>query len=50
MLRDESLDIRFYAENLLKDEERDTADLEEVMRVVSAVQSSALWQRGKKGR
>ena len=48
MLRDESLDIRFYASNLLKDEERDAADLEEVMRVVEAVQASALWQRVKK--
>ncbi|HEX6177953.1 MAG TPA: UvrD-helicase domain-containing protein, partial [Thermoanaerobaculia bacterium] len=48
MLRDESLDIRFYAENLLKDEERDAADLEEVMRVISAVESSALWQRVKR--
>ena len=48
MLRNDALDIRFYASNLLKDEERDSADLEEVMRVVSAVQSSALWQRVKK--
>jgi ATP-dependent exoDNAse (exonuclease V) beta subunit len=47
MLRVESLDIRLYAGNLLKDEERDAVELEEVMRVVEAVQSSALWKRVK---
>src|SRR5439155_25967487 len=47
MLRDETLDIRLYAENLLKDEERDVVELVEVMRVVEAVQSSPLWQRVK---
>ena len=45
MLRDESLDIGIYAANLLKDEERDAADLEEVMRVVAAVRGSSLWKR-----
>jgi len=47
MLRDESLDIRLYAGNLLKDEERDAVELAEVMRVIEAVQSSSLWQRVK---
>ncbi|HEX7671041.1 MAG TPA: PD-(D/E)XK nuclease family protein [Polyangiaceae bacterium] len=47
MLRDESIDIRLYAENLLKDEERDVVELAEVLRVVEAVQSSSLWQRVK---
>ena len=47
MLRDESIDVRLYAENLLKDEERDVVELSEVMRVVEAVQSSPLWQRVK---
>jgi hypothetical protein len=47
MLRDESIDVRLYAENLLKDEERDVVELAEVMRVVEAVQSSPLWQRVK---
>jgi ATP-dependent helicase/nuclease subunit A len=47
MLRDESLDVRLYAENLLKDEERDVVELAEVMRVVEAVQSSPLWKRVK---
>jgi ATP-dependent helicase/nuclease subunit A len=47
MLRDESLDVRLYAENLLKDEERDVVELTEVMRVVEAVQSSPLWQHVK---
>ena len=47
MLRDESLNIRLYAGNLLKDEERDAVELAEIMRVVEAVQSSPLWQRVK---
>lgn len=47
MLRDESIDVRLYAENLLKDEERDVVELTEVLRVVEAVQSSPLWQRVK---
>ena len=47
MLRDESLDVRLYAENLLKDEERDPVELSEVMRVVDAVRGSALWSRVK---
>ena len=47
MLRDEALDIRLYAGNLLKDEERDAVELAQVMRVVEAVQSSSLWQRVK---
>jgi len=47
MLRVEVLDIRLYAGNLLKDEERDAVELDEVMRVVEAVQSSSLWTRVK---
>ena len=47
MLRVEALGIHLYAGNLLKDEERDAADLEEVMQVVEAVQSSSLWKRVK---
>jgi ATP-dependent exoDNAse (exonuclease V) beta subunit (contains helicase and exonuclease domains) len=47
MLRDESIDIRLFAENLLKDEERDVVELSAIMRVVDAVQSSPLWQRVK---
>ena len=39
--------MRLYAENLLKDEERDVVELAEVMRVVEAVQSSPLWKRVK---
>jgi ATP-dependent helicase/nuclease subunit A len=45
MLRDDSFDLPLYAANLLKDEERDAADLAEVLRVVEAVQKSELWQR-----
>ncbi len=47
MLRDESLDVRLYAGNLLKDEERDAVELEDVMRTVAAVRSSPLWARIK---
>ena len=47
MLRDDSLDIRLYAENLLKDEERDPVELDEVLRVVDSVRASSLWTRVK---
>ena len=47
MLRDEKLDVRQFATNLLKDEERDAVELEDVMAVVDAVQSSELWGRAK---
>jgi ATP-dependent helicase/nuclease subunit A len=45
MLRQPELDVRFYAASLLKDEERDAAELEEVVSTVKAVRSSPLWQR-----
>jgi len=47
MLRNDAIDVRLYAANLLKDEERDPVELSEVMRVVEAVQSSDLWRRVK---
>ncbi|MGZ5475228.1 MAG: UvrD-helicase domain-containing protein [Thermoanaerobaculia bacterium] len=47
MLRNEKLDVARFAENLLKDEERDAVELGEVMRVVEAVQVSDLWRRAK---
>jgi len=47
MLRDERLDIRLYAENLLKDEERDPVELSELLRVVESVRASSLWSRVK---
>ncbi len=47
MLRDDKLDVRRFADNLLKDEERDAVELDEVMRVVDAVQTSDLWRRAK---
>jgi ATP-dependent helicase/nuclease subunit A len=50
MLREETIDIRLYAENLLKDEERDVAQLSEVLRVVDSVQSSTLWRRARAAR
>jgi ATP-dependent exoDNAse (exonuclease V) beta subunit len=45
LLRDGNLDVPRYAANLLKDEERDAAELDEVVRLVEAVRSSALWGR-----
>ena len=45
MLRDASIDVPLYAGNLLKDEERDAAELSEVLRLVERVTSSPLWQR-----
>lgn len=47
LLRDESLDVRLYADNLLKDEERDPVEVSEVLRVVEAVRASSLWARVK---
>ena len=47
MLRDEALDIRLHAGNLLKDEERDPVELNDVLAVVEAVRSSPLWTRVK---
>ncbi|HEY6065820.1 MAG TPA: PD-(D/E)XK nuclease family protein, partial [Thermoanaerobaculia bacterium] len=45
LMKDGSLDVRAYAANLLKDEERPATDLDEVVRVVEGVRSSALWRR-----
>ncbi len=45
LLLDEAVDIALLASNLLKDEERDAADLAEVIRVVGTVQRSVLWKR-----
>jgi len=45
MLLDGNADVRLHAENLLKDEERDVAELADVLRVVESVRSSAIWQR-----
>jgi ATP-dependent helicase/nuclease subunit A len=45
MLRDEKLDVRLFATNLLRDEERDPAELEDVLRTVEAVRTSPLWRR-----
>jgi ATP-dependent helicase/nuclease subunit A len=47
MLREETLDVRRHAANLLKDEERDPVELEEVVRAVEALRGSPLWQRVK---
>jgi ATP-dependent helicase/nuclease subunit A len=45
MIRDESLDVRRFAVNLLRDEERDAAELEDVLTLVESVRSSELWKR-----
>jgi ATP-dependent helicase/nuclease subunit A len=45
MLRDPSAGVELLAANLLKDEERDAAELKDVLAAVDAVRSSALWQR-----
>ncbi|MFN2239454.1 MAG: UvrD-helicase domain-containing protein [Thermoanaerobaculia bacterium] len=45
LLRNPSADVALLAENLLKDEERDAAERDEVLRTVAAVTSSPLWQR-----
>ncbi|MGH9457675.1 MAG: UvrD-helicase domain-containing protein [Thermoanaerobaculia bacterium] len=45
MLRRPDLDVELFAKNLLKDEEREPAELDEVLRTVAAVRSSPLWRR-----
>jgi ATP-dependent helicase/nuclease subunit A len=45
LVRNEQLDVRGFAENLLKDEERDPVEVDEVVTVVDAVRSSPLWMR-----
>jgi ATP-dependent helicase/nuclease subunit A len=45
MLRQPDIDVRLYAKNLLKDEERDAAESGDVLRVIEAVQQSEVWQR-----
>ncbi|HVT05290.1 MAG TPA: UvrD-helicase domain-containing protein [Thermoanaerobaculia bacterium] len=47
MLLNDNVDVALLASNLLKDEERDSVELDEVMRVVEAVQGSPLWARVK---
>jgi ATP-dependent helicase/nuclease subunit A len=45
MLLDERLDIRHYAENLLRDEEREVAEIEDVIAAANALRNSGLWRR-----
>jgi ATP-dependent helicase/nuclease subunit A len=47
LLRDETIDIRLYASNLLKDEERDAAQLDEVLAEIDTVTTSEIWSRVK---
>lgn len=45
MLRDGSLDLEAYAANLLLDEEREPAEIEDVLATVRALERTDLWQR-----
>jgi ATP-dependent helicase/nuclease subunit A len=45
LLRDESLDVELHARNLLKDEEREPAEIDEVLRAVAALKGSQLYRR-----
>jgi ATP-dependent helicase/nuclease subunit A len=45
LMKDDSLDVRAYAANLLAEEERPSTDLEEIVRIVEDVRSSPLWRR-----
>lgn len=45
LVRDPSIDVSLYASNLLKDEERDAAELGDVLETIAAVRGSGLWQR-----
>jgi ATP-dependent helicase/nuclease subunit A len=47
LMRDDALDVRAYATNLLAEEERPAADLDETVRVAEAVRSSELWRRAR---
>ncbi len=47
LMRDDALDVRAYASNLLAEEERPAADLEEAVRVVEGVRASELWRRAR---
>ncbi|MBC8647309.1 MAG: UvrD-helicase domain-containing protein [Thermoanaerobaculia bacterium] len=50
LMRDDALDVRAYASNLLAEEERPAADLDEAVRVVEGVRSSELWRRARAAR
>jgi len=45
VMRDPSVDVRRYAENLFAEEERPEVDLEEAVRRIEAVRDSPLWRR-----
>lgn len=46
--RDEGIDLACYAENLLKDEEREPAELPVVLKVIDGVRKSPVWDRLKR--
>lgn len=48
MLRTPKINVELYARNLLKDEERDAADLDEVIAAIRAVESSEFWARARR--
>ncbi len=45
ILRRPSLDVELYARNLLKDEERDAAEVGDVLQLIAAVRRSPVWSR-----
>jgi ATP-dependent helicase/nuclease subunit A len=50
VMRDESLDLRAYASNVLSEEGRPSEDLDEAVGLVEAVRSSPLWKRALEAR
>jgi len=48
MLRTPKINVELYARNLLKDEERDAADLADVLAAIRAIESSDFWARAKR--
>jgi ATP-dependent helicase/nuclease subunit A len=47
LMRDDTLDTRLYAANLLVEEDRPPGDLDELVRAVEGVRASPLWKRAK---
>lgn len=48
MLRTPKINVELYARNLLKDEERDAADLADVLAAIRAIESSDFWARARR--
>jgi ATP-dependent helicase/nuclease subunit A len=50
LIRDEALDVRAYAANLLAEEDRPAGDLNEVVKTAQGVRDSALWARAARAK